>query len=71
MFAASIGDSNIVEMLLEHGASINQFASPHDWNPLCCALQANNKDVVRILLNAGGLQKCEMLMPVSVIMDML
>ena len=58
MFASSLGDSHIVKILLEYGASINDFASPHDWNPLCCALQANNKNVVRLLLDAKGLFAC-------------
>ena len=55
MFAASIGDCNIVKLLLEYNASINDFASPHDWNPLCCALQANNKEVARVLLDVESL----------------
>ena len=56
MFAASLGDCDIVKILLDKNASINEFASPHDWNPLCCALQANNKDVVRILLDVETLR---------------
>ena len=52
MFSASLGDCHMVELLLKHNASVNAFASPHDWNPLCAAIQANNQDVVRLLLDA-------------------
>ena len=52
MFAASLGDCYIVKLLLKYNASVNAFASPHDWNPLCAAIQANNKDVIRVLLDA-------------------
>ena len=51
MFAASLGDCETVKLLLKHGAAVNDFASPHDWNPLCAAIQANNKDIVRLLLH--------------------
>ena len=53
MFAASLGDCQLVKLLLKYNASVNTFACPHDWNPLCAAIQANNKDIVRVLLDAS------------------
>ena len=52
--AARIGRANIVQLLLDFGADINQ-QDDEGWTPLVRARQGQHADVERILLNHGAI----------------
>lgn len=52
--AATLNDSNIVRILLEHGANTNVQAATDGMTPLMAAAWAQSEEIVRLLLNYGA-----------------
>ena len=54
VLAARKGHQACVEILLAHGALVNQTSSRRGWNPLLAAAEAGQVEVARMLLAAGA-----------------
>ena len=52
--ACEKGYTDIVQLLLDKGANVNQPANQYDWTPLMIASQKGNDEIVKILLAAGA-----------------
>ncbi|KZV77241.1 ankyrin, partial [Peniophora sp. CONT] len=52
-FASSNGYTDIVELLLDHGAAIDAIAEQHK-TPLLCALAHNHHDTISLLFARGA-----------------
>ena len=54
IYAADQGHANVVKLLLQHGADVNQTDELAQWKPLDYAAARDHEDVVRIILNLRG-----------------
>ena len=52
--ATLLGDAEIVEVLLEHGAEIDATTESRRWTPLMIALNEKNLDLARWLMRQGA-----------------
>ena len=48
------GSMEMLQLLLKHGADVNGWDSKHQATPLLMAMFRNNKDAMRMLLDAGA-----------------
>ena len=52
--AVNYGQTNIVQLLLERGADVNQLSDSDDYTPLMVAIRKQNLDMVRLLIQHGA-----------------